>query len=101
MGCYTKAQLGPIDWEAILDSGAGLNTIPEEAVLNVINSCEAAGMNLGDEGHPVVELQTWEKAEECRGVAGGVTVPLIGAVVIMLTFIDKNTSEKQTTPAKF
>ena len=28
-------------------------------------------------------------------------MPLIGAVVIMLTFVDKNSGEKKTTPAKF
>ena len=51
--------MGPIVREVVFDSGAGLNTIPEEAVLEVINVCEADGMGLGDPNHPVIQLETW------------------------------------------
>ena len=102
-GCqyYTKVIIGPIVREVMFDSGAGLNTIPEEAVLEVINMCEASGMGLGNPHHPIMQLETWEHPEECRGVAGGVTVPLIGAVSLMLTFADRITGKRKTAPAKF
>ena len=93
--------MGPVVREVMFDSGAGLNTIPEEAVLEVINVCEASGMGLGDPNHPIIQLETWERPEECRGVAGGVTVPLIGAVSLMLTFVDRITGRRRTVPAKF
>ena len=64
-GCqwYTKALFGPLWLEVMLDSGAGLNTIPEEALLDIINGCEKAGIKMSDESHPVVELQSWERPE--------------------------------------
>ena len=52
--------------ETMLDSGAGLNTIPEEALVCIINGCEEAGIGMSDERHPVVELQSWDKPEECK-----------------------------------
>ena len=102
-GCqyYARAIIGPVIREVMFDSGAGLNTIPEEAVLEVINVCEASGMGLGDPNHPIIQLETWEHREECRGVAGGVTVPLIGAVSLMMTFVDQVTNLRKTVPAKF
>ena len=54
----------------MFDSGAGLNTIPEEAVLEVINVCESAGMGMGNPNHPIIQLETLEHSEGCRGVAG-------------------------------
>ena len=102
-GCqyYTKAIIGPIAWEVMFDSGASLNTIPEEAVLEVINVCESYGMKMSDPNHPIIHLETWEHGEECRGVAGGVTVPLIGAVSLMKTFVDQTSGKRGTVPAKF
>ena len=85
----------------MFDSGAGLNTIPEEAVLEVINLCEAAGMGMGNPNHPIPQLETWQHSEECRGVAGGVTLPLIGAVSLLLTFVDKVSGKRETAPPKF
>ena len=87
--------------EVMFDSGAGLNTIPEEAVLEVINACEAHGLGLGSPKHPIIQLETWQHQEECRGVAGGVTVPLIGAVSLMMTFFDKVSGRRETVPTKF
>ena len=45
-GCQycTKVRFGPIALDVMLDSGAGLNTIPEDALVSVINACEQAGM---------------------------------------------------------
>ena len=96
-GCQycTKVRFGPITMEVMLDSGAGLNTIPEEALIDIINGCEKAGIKMSDESHPVVELQSWERPEECKGVAGGVAVPLIGGVILALTFVDRNSGRAQ------
>ena len=68
-GCqfYTRALIGPVIREVMLDSGAGVNTIPEEAVLEIINVCEAAGIRMDDEAHPIMQLETWRHGEECRG----------------------------------
>ena len=85
----------------MLDSGAGLNTIPEEVVLDVINSCEQAGVNMSDERHPIVELQRWPNEEKCSGVAGGATVPMVGAVILVLTFVDRNTGDLKAIEAHF
>ena len=35
--------------EAMLDSGAGLNTIPEDALVEIINANEKAGVKMCDE----------------------------------------------------
>ena len=42
----TKVWFGPVMLETMLDSGAGLNTIPEEALVNIINGCEEAGIRM-------------------------------------------------------
>ena len=63
--------------------------------------CESHGMGMGNPNHPIIQLETWEHSEECRGVAGGVTVPLIGAVSLMMTFVDQTSGKRETVPAKF
>ena len=85
----------------MFDSGAGLNTILEETVLEILNVYEAGGIKLSDQRHPILELETWAHREECRGVAGGLSVPLIGAVVILMTFQDKTKGVQRAVPAKF
>ena len=102
-GCQycTKVRFGPIALDVMLDSGAGLNTIPEDSLVSMINACEQAGIKMSDERHPVVELQSWAKHEQRKGVAGGVTVPLIGGVILGLTFVDRNNGRAQTVNAKF
>jgi len=99
-GCQycAVATLGPASKEVMLDTGPGLNANAEEVVLGVINSCEKGGMILGGADHPVVGLQTWDNQEECRRVAGGVTVPLMGAVVLHLTFSGKRTRGNEHHP---
>ena len=85
----------------MLDSGAGANAIPEEAVLEIINVCEASGLGLWNPSHPILQLETWRHGEECRGVAGVVTAPLVGAVSLLLTFVDRISNKRKTIPAKF
>ena len=56
-GCQycAKIRFGAIVLDVMFDSGAGLNTIPEEALLSIINACEAAGIRMSDPRHPVIE----------------------------------------------
>ena len=91
-GCQycAKIRFGAIVLDVMFDSGAGLNTIPEEALLSIINGCEAAGIRMSDPRHPVIELQSWENTESCKGGAGGAPVPLIGGVILALTFMDRS-----------
>ena len=102
-GCqwYTKALFGALWLEVMLDSGAGLNTIPENALLSIINANEEAGIKMSDERHPVVELQSWTETEYCRGVAGGASVPMIGGVILAVTLVDRNTGATRTINVKF
>ena len=102
-GCQYCARIrfGPVVLDVMFDSGAGLNTIPESALLSIINACEAAGIRLSDERHPVVELESWATKESCKGVASGVAVPLIGAVVLAMTLVDRNTGKAKTISARF
>ena len=59
-GCQYCARIrfGPVVLDVMFDSGAGLNTIPEDALLSIINACEAAGIGMSDPRHPVVELES-------------------------------------------
>ena len=102
-GCQycAKIRFGPIVLDVMFDSGAGLNTIPEEALLSIINACEAAGIRMSDPRHPVIELQSWANQETCKGVAGGIAVPLIGAVILAMTFVDRNSGRTQIICARF
>ena len=47
-GCQYCARIGfgPIVLDVMFDSGAGLNTIPEAALLSIINACEVAGIRM-------------------------------------------------------
>ena len=56
-GCQycAKIRFGVLTLEVMFDSGAGLNTIPEEALISIINACEAAGIRMSDPRRPVVQ----------------------------------------------
>ena len=69
-------------FQVMLDGGSALNTIPEQTLLDIINSCRAKGLKMGAEGHPVKALERFQTAQEVRGVAAGATIPIMGAVVL-------------------
>ena len=102
-GCQYCARIrfGPVVLDVMFDSGAGLNTIPEAALLSIINACEVAGIRMSDERHPVVELESWAHEESCKGVASGASVPLIGAVILAMTLVDRNNGKTKTISARF
>ena len=102
-GCQYCARIrfGPVVLDVMFDSGAGLNTIPEAALLSIINACEVAGIRMSDDRHPVIELESWANEESCKGVASGASVPLIGAVILAMTLVDRNNGKTKTISARF
>ena len=77
----------------MLDGGSGVNSTTEELVIEILNENRAAGINLGDRRHPVIQLEYWQRPEQLSGVAGGKTVKLLGAVVmrVMMLKMGENT----------
>ncbi len=72
----------------MLDGGSGVNSTTEELMVKILNENRARGISLGDERHPVVQLERWDRGEELRGVAGGKTIPLVGSVVLKVTMLE-------------
>ena len=72
----------------MIDGGSALNSTMEELVIQLINENVEAGIKLGDKRHPIVQLERFPHGEAIRGVAGGVSVPLTGAVVVNVTMIE-------------
>ena len=72
----------------MMDGGSGVNSIPEDTVVAILNEQRAAGISLSSNQHPVKQLENWRQREELRGVAVGKTVPLIGAVVLELQCLE-------------
>ena len=56
---------------------------------------------MGHKDHPVYALEKWRRREELRGVAGGKTVPLIGAVVLTLEATKLGTKKGPKIKARF
>src|SRR6056300_435479 len=56
------------------------------ASLHLLNKCREAGIRMGDHRHPVKKLEKWPRSEALAGVAGGASVPLLGSVVLSITF---------------
>ncbi len=56
---------------------------------------------LNDKRHPVLQLEKWPEEESVRGVAGGVTVKLVGSVVFRITMYRKGTSEGPEVRIRF
>ena len=72
----------------MLDGGAAVNTVPEDTIVAILNEQKALDISLNDKRHPIKQLERWKNKEELRGVAGGKTVPLIGAVVLELQMLE-------------
>jgi hypothetical protein len=82
---FTAVSVGICEGEEVmLDGGSGVNSVTEEIIVRIINDHRAAGIKLSDKRHPILALERWEEDEALRGVAGGKTVPLIGAVVVRM-----------------
>ena len=66
----------------LLDTGAAVNTITEEMLVEIINSALQDGVKAQDPEYPVVQLERWQEKECVAGVAKDRPVKLIGAVVL-------------------
>ena len=84
----TRFGIGKRTEVVMLDGGSGVNSITEDTVVAILNEQKAAGISLSDKQHPVKQLEHWKQREELRGVAGGKTVPLIGAVVLEMQLLE-------------
>ena len=78
---HTRVGLGDQETQMMLDGGSAVNSVTEEQVASVLNHYRAKNIPLNDKRHPVLQLEKWPEEESVRGVAGGVTVKLVGSVV--------------------
>ena len=84
---HTRWRMGLSTHDIMLDGGSSVNSTTEELVLQLLNENAAAGIRLDDKRHPIKALERWNHQESIRGVAGGVTVELLGSVVINVTLL--------------
>ncbi len=64
-----RTMVGGINVPTMCDGGAGLNTIPEELVLAIMNACSRSGIKLGDKRHPISSFERKTEEESVTGVA--------------------------------
>ena len=50
----------------MLDGGSGVNTIPEDTVVSILNHCKSAGLALSSAAHLIKQLENWSQQEELR-----------------------------------
>ena len=84
----TRFGIGVRKEVVMMDGGSGVNTIPEDTVVSILNTCKSGGIALSSSAHPVKQLENWNQPEELRGVAKGKSVPLLGAVVLELQCLE-------------
>ena len=78
----TNCKIGGNQFPLMLDGGSGVNSIPEEMLVEILNQQRQGGIKLSDKRHPILQLERWTATEGLRGVAGGKVVPIVGAVVL-------------------
>ena len=98
---HTRVGLGDQETQMMLDGGSAVNSVTEEQVVSVLNHYRAKGIPLSDNRHPVIQLEKWPEEEAVRGVAGGVTVKLVGSVVFRITMFKKGTNEGPEVRIRF
>ena len=98
---YTRVGLGDTETQMMLDGGSAVNSVTEEQVVQVLNHYRAKNIPLNDKRHPVLQLEKWPEEESVRGVAGGVTVQLVGSVVFRITMFRKGTSQGPEVRIRF
>ena len=79
---FTRVKVGEEYMRCMLDGGSQVNSITEEQVCAIMNDQKAREIKLDDPKHPIIQLEKRPQKECVRGVAGGKTVPLLGAVVM-------------------
>ena len=85
----------------MLDGGSQVNTITENFLVDLLNSQKSLGIKMGDERHPILQLEKWPEEESVREVAGGALVPLVGAVVLNMKLCKKGTSSGPDVKVRF
>jgi len=98
---YTRVGLGDQETQMMLDGGSAVNSVTEEQVVATLNHYRAKNIPLSDKRHPVLQLEKWPEEESVRGVAGGVTVKLVGSVVFRIKMYRKGTNEGPEVRIRF
>ena len=78
----TETLVFAIPVPTLLDTGAAVNAITEEMLVEIINSALQEGVKAQDPEYPVVQLERWQEKECVAGVAKDRPVKLISAVVL-------------------
>ena len=74
--------------ETMLDGCAGANHVTEELVAGMLNRAADLGIGPEDRRFPVIRFEKWAYPEYVHGIAAGSPVPLKGAVVLRITFLE-------------
>ena len=80
--CVIGGKTYPLTW----DSCSAINTIPDEVLLDILNSQAAQGVRTDSKDRSVVELGRREEEEHLRGVASGKLVPVPGLAALNIMF---------------
>ncbi|CAK9002134.1 Retrovirus-related Pol polyprotein from transposon 412 [Includes: Protease [Durusdinium trenchii] len=80
--------------ETMLDGCAGSNHLTEELVVGMLNRAAELNIAPNDKRFPVVRFEKWTYPEYVHGIASGAPVPLKGAVVIRVRFLEGEQPER-------
>ena len=72
--------MGNIFAGMMLDTGSGVNTVPELIVVDVVNFHQEKRFD--DPEHPIKRFEEWDDDEHLQGVAAGHPIRMIGQVVV-------------------
>ena len=98
---FTRVLIGQRLFPIMMDGGSAVNSIPEAAVLDILNDMKKDNIKMGDEKHPIIRLEKWKEKEKIRGVAAGAEVELLGGVVVRIHFIEHGKQEMTPVMARF
>ena len=76
--------------QVLCDGGSEVSCIDEGSLMEILLESQSRGVRLDSEDHPVKQLEKWPKVEEIQGISGG-RIPLLGAVVLKVHFVHKET----------
>ena len=95
-GCqfHTEIRMGSIFSGMMLDTGSGVNTMPEIIVVDVVNY--HAHLRFDSAEHPIRGFEEWDEDEYLQGVAAGHPIAMIGQVVMKAHLVECG---KTTGPA--
>ena len=85
----TRPRIVGIPIEALLDGGAGVNSIAEEAVVGTINAARILGIGLNDPRFPVLYFERWPEEESVVGIAKGKNIQILGAALLRVELVEQ------------